>query len=252
MKQIVSIVNPRQGAGKTGLAVNVAACLALAEKKTLLVDGDPQGDATARLLSTGDSARPGLFAFLTDRADRQAVVTDTALDCLKVISAGSDLFRAEQELLSFPDRADLMNRKIGTLAGEFEYIIIDSPSSLGPLTIWAMAASEAVLIPLPCRANAAASLEALLPVVAGVKKQQRPALTIAGIVVTHCDGWAEARAIFPEETLTGIQAVVLDAMIPKTDVPAGRPSHEPPAVMRDVMSAVSESYLDLTAELLRR
>jgi chromosome partitioning protein len=252
MKKIVTIVNPRQGAGKTALAVNLAACLALLEKKTLLVDSDPQGHATACLFPADTVSRPGLYALLAGRADRTAVVADTALDFLKVIPAGRDLFRAEQELLSFPGKIDLMSRKIESLAEEFDYILIVSSSSLGPLTVSALAASAAALIPLPCRPDATASLEAVLPVVAGVKKQRRPDLTIAGIVLTHCDGWAEARSIFPEEVLTDIKAVVLDTVIPKSDATAGASFQALPAVLRDVMSTVSESYLDLTAELLSR
>lgn len=250
MKQIVSIVTPWLGAGKTGLAVNLAACLALFEKKTLLVDGDPRGDATARLLPPDDD-RPGLYAFLADDVGRRAVV-ETGLDFLKVIPAGRNLFRAESELFSFPDRADLVKRKIQALSEAFDYILIDSPSSLGPLTVCLMAASEAVLIPLPCHADASATLETLLPVVAGVKRQQRPELTIAGIVFTHCAGWDEARAVFPGNLLAGIQAVALTNVVPKTESPERQTPHEPPAVLKNVMSELSEGYLELAAELLER
>lgn len=252
MKRIISIVNPRQGAGKTGLAVNMAVCLALFEKKTLLVDGDPQGDATACLLSPEAVSRPGLYDLLTGRADKTAVVSDTTLGFLKIIPAGRDLFRAEQELLPFPDKNVLLTREIEAIAGGFEYILIDSPSSLEALTLCALAASEAVLIPLPCRSDATASLEKLLPVVAGVKKRHRPDLTIAGIVLTHCDGWTEAREILPEELLAGIKTVALNTVISKYAVPAADRQQDLPAVMRDVMSPVSEQYLDVTAELLER
>ncbi len=249
MKQIVSVVTPWLGAGKTGLAVNIAACLALFEKKTLLVDGDPCGDGTACLLP-GDDGRPGLYTFLKDGDAGAGVVTDTALDFLKVVPAGPNLFRAEQELFAFPDKEELVKQRIKALAGEFDYILIDSPSSLGPLTVCLMAASEAVLIPLPCRADAPATLETLLPVVAGVKRQRRPDLTIAGIVLTHCDGWEEARTIFPEDLLAGIETVALKNVVPKTGSSADGLPHQRPAVLKDVMSAASESYLSLAAELL--
>ena len=250
MKQIVSVVTPWLGAGKTRLAVNLAACLALFEKKTLLVDGDPRGDASARLLPA-DNDRPGLYAFLTGDDGRKSV-TDTGLDFLKIIPAGRNLFRAESELFSFPDRADLMKHKIKALAEDFEYVLIDSPSALGPLTVCLMAASEAVLIPLPCHADAPATLETLLPVVADVKRQWRPELTIAGIVFTQCDGWDEARAVFPDDLLTGIETVALTNVIPKIESSGGQAPHEPPAVLKNVMSELSERYLELAAELLER
>ena len=250
MKQIVSIVTPWLGAGKTGLAVNIAACLALFEKRTLLVDGDPRGDATACLLPA-DENRSGLYSFLTGDEDGRTVV-DTPLAFLKMIPAGRNLFRAESELFSLPEKADLMKCKIMALADEFDYILIDSPSSLGPLTVCLMAASEAVLIPLPCHTDAPATLETLLPVVAGVKRQRRPDLTIAGIVFTQCGGWDEARAMFPEDLLSGIETVALNNVIPKVESPGGRPPHEPPAVLMNVMSELSEGYLELAAELLER
>ncbi|MEW6077249.1 MAG: ParA family protein [Thermodesulfobacteriota bacterium] len=252
MKKIVTVANPRQGSGKTALAVNIAACLALMEKKTLLVDGDPQGGATSCLLPPDAVSRPGLNAFLSDRADFASVAAGTALDFLKVIPAGTDLFMAEQDMLSVPDKIGRLSRKLEPLAGEFDHILIDSASSLGPLTICALSASASVLIPLPCRPGAQSALEALLPVVADVKKQRRRDLTIAGVVFTHCDGWQEASGIFSEEVLAGIQTVVLNTMIPKSETPASGSYHEPPAVLRDVMSTASERYLEVTAELLSR
>lgn len=251
MKKIVSIVTPWSGAGKTGLALNIAAGLALLEKKTLLVDGDPRGDATAGLVSADDS-RPGLYTLLTDDGGRVGVVTDTTLDFLKIVPAGHDLFRAEQDLFAFPERAERLKQAIAEKAEAFEYVLIDSPSSLGPLTISLMAASESVLIPLPCRADAPATLESLLPVVADVKRNRRPDLTIAGIVLTHCDGWDTARAMLPEDLLTGIGTVALHSVIPTIGSAAGSPPHEPPVILKDVMSTMSEGYLNLAIELLER
>ncbi len=252
MKRIISIVNPRRGAGKTGLAMNIAACLALSEKKTLLVDGDPQGDATACLLSSEAAAGPGFYSLITGQVDGTAVMADTSLDFLKVIPAGADLFRAEQELSPFSDKVYSLSRRIEAMTGDFDYILIDSPSSSGALTVFILTASEAVLIPLPCRSGAPAALEVLLPVVSRVKKLGRSVLTIAGIVLTQCDGWGEARAVFPEEVLAGIESVAMDTVIARSDVLNGNAPHGLPEVMRDVMSAVSESYMALTVELLKR
>jgi len=252
MKKIISIINPQQGAGKTALAVNIAACLGILEKKTLLVDCDPLGDATACLLAPETISRPGLYDLLTGRAEDSAVVADTSFDWLKIIPAGSNLFQAEQELFSFPEKSNPLSRKIAAMAEDFEFILIDSPSSLGPLTVCAMAASDSVLIPLPCHADISPSLKTLLPVVASVKKQQRSNLTIAGIVLTHCDDMAEAQAVLSEEVLTGIATVVLNSVVPKTGASSEHLYHDPPVVIQDVMSPVSESYLDLTVELLER
>jgi chromosome partitioning protein len=252
MKKILSIVNPRQGAGKTGLAVNIAACLAVLEKKTLLVDADPQGDASACLLGEEAVAGSGLDDCLTDQVAVSATVRDTALDFLKIIPAGKDLFRFEQEVVRSPDGTDQLRRKINDLAGDFAYVIMDSPASLGHWTAAVIAASEAVLMPLPCRRDAQASLEALLPVVAEVKRQRRPELTIAGIVLTLCDDAAEIRALLPEDTMTAISSLILATVVPRQILADAAGSCTGPAILRDVMSTASERFLDLTAELLAR
>ncbi|SVE23430.1 uncharacterized protein METZ01_LOCUS476284, partial [marine metagenome] len=184
MGKIISVANQKGGVGKTTTSVNLAACLALSGKKVLLIDIDPQGNASSGLgLNLGQNQK-GIYELLADQASLDQVTYPTDIDTLKLVPSNVDLAGAEIELVSRNHREKVLSGVLNGINIEYEFVIIDCPPSLGLLTLNALTASQSVLIPMQCEYYALQGLSHLLKTLQRVKKSINPNLKVEGILLT--------------------------------------------------------------------
>ncbi|MCJ7496282.1 MAG: AAA family ATPase, partial [Deltaproteobacteria bacterium] len=187
MSRVICIANQKGGVGKTTTAVNLSASLAVAEKKTLLIDIDPQGNATSGFGVPRGEISQNIYHALIDQVPPQALLRDTELSFLKIIPSNIDLIGAEIELVPFSDRETRLKDALKELKEEFDFLIIDCPPSLGLLTVNSLTASDSILIPLQCEYYPMEGLSQLLKTIELIKNHLNPDLKIEGILLTMFD-----------------------------------------------------------------
>ncbi|WP_041453783.1 ParA family protein [Anaeromyxobacter dehalogenans] len=251
MGRILTIANQKGGVGKTTTAVNLAASLAAAEHRTLLVDVDPQGNAGSALGIRRDESEKSIYEVLLDDQPLSEAVRKTELKFLDLVPASRHLVGAELELAELDARESRLKRAVDTLASSYEYVVIDCPPSLGLLTLNGLVAAQGVIIPLQCEYYALEGLADVLKTIELVRAAANPGLTVDGIVLTMFSPNNLANQVADEIRKT-FASQVFRTVIPRNVRLSEAPSHGKPILLYDVTSKGCQSYLELAREVAAR
>ncbi len=252
MAKIICIANQKGGVGKTTTAVNLSASLAAAERRVLLVDMDPQGNAASGVGIDRNILERCVYDVLINDMDPEEAIVTTAFAGLQVLPSTGDLAGAELELVAATGREQRLKGALAGLQERYDYILIDCPPSLGLLTVNAMTAAGSILIPLQCEFYAMEGLSHILTTINLVQRGLNPSLAVEGILLTMFDGRnnlsrqvsEEIRGHFPRETFATV--------IPRNVRLSEAPSHGRPIMFYDIASRGAASYLQLAKELIAR
>lgn len=252
MARVICVANQKGGVGKTTTSVNLSASLAVAEKKILLIDIDPQGNATSGLGISKDEVSQSIYHALIDQVSPRELIHDTELEYLKIIPSNIDLIGAEIELVPFSDREVRLRNVLQGIKSDFDFIIIDCPPSLGLITVNSLTASNSVLIPLQCEYYPMEGLSQLMKTIDLIKNNLNPSLAIEGILLTMADRRNNISNQVAEEIQRHFMDLVFRTVIPRNVRLSESPSFGKPIILYDASSRGAESYLSLAQEILSR
>jgi chromosome partitioning protein len=251
MTKIVSLVNQKGGVGKTTTAINLGASLAACERKVLVVDLDPQANATSGV-GISKNEEKSMYNVLTEGMKIREVIRDTELPTLFIAPSAVDLVGAELELSDAIGREFHLRRALQEINGEFDYVLLDSPPSLGLLTINGLTAANSVLVPMQCEYFALEGISQLVNTVERVRDLLNPGLDIEGIVLTMYDDRMNLSKQVAEEVRTHFVGKVYDTIIPRNVRLGEAPSFGKPIILYDIRSRGSEAYISLAKEFIKR
>ena len=253
MSRVIAIVNQKGGVGKTTTAINLGASFAVAERKTLIIDMDPQGNATSGLGVNRANIDKSMYEVLVDREPlASAVLPHLHFKNLSLVPSDVALVGAEVELVQQPDREVLLRRALEPVRENYDYILVDCPPSLGLLTLNTLAAADSVLIPIQCEFYALQGLTQLLNTVRLVQQNLNPRLQIEGVLLTMYDQRLNLSRQVAEEAHEYFGDKVYTSSIPRNVRLAEAPSFGKPIVVYDILSAGAQSYLSLAKEVIAR
>jgi len=247
--RILALANQKGGVGKTTTAVNLAACLAEAGERVLVVDLDPQANATSGL---GARANGAFTGDLFDGADVRRVAEPTQFANLDLVPSKGELAGLAVELGGYADGETFLARALAPARDEYDWVLVDCPPSLGPLTVSALAAADQVVVPIQCEYYALEGLTQLLESIERLRSRLNPRLSIAGMVLTMADGRTRLSADVAAEVRRHFGDLVFDAVVPRSVRLAEAPSHGLPITAYDPGSAGADAYYRVAGELVAR
>ena len=252
MGKTIAIANQKGGVGKTTTAINLAASLAVLEYKTLLIDADPQANATSGVGIDPKSVETSIYERIIDNVNPQTVITETETPNLFLIPAHIDLVGAEIEMINLPNREQMMKQSLSSIKKDYDFIIIDCSPSLGLVTVNSLTAADSVIIPVQCEYFALEGLGKLLNTIKIVQTRLNPDLDIEGILLTMFDTRLRLSKQVVEEVKMHFQDLVFNTIINRNTRLGEAPSFGKSIIMHDANSVGAINYLNLAREILEK
>ncbi len=252
MGKVISIANQKGGVGKTTTSINLSAALAEKGKKVLVIDSDPQGNATSGLGIEKTSVDDSLYQVLIDAVSLEEAIKKTDFDNLYVVASDVNLAGAEIELIGTPEQEFILKKKIETVIDKFDYILIDCPPSLNILTVNAMTASDSIIVPIQCEFYALEGLSQLLRTVDLVRSRLNRKLQVEGVVFTMFDSRTNLSTQVVEDVRQNLNYPVFNSVIPRNVRLAEAPSHGLPITQYEPKSSGAIAYIKLAEEIISK
>jgi len=252
MGKVISIANQKGGVGKTTTAINLAASLAVLEHKVLLIDADPQANATSGAGFDVRTIKTSIYECLVDDADPKSIILNTEVPGFDLLPSNIDLVGAEIEILNLPDREKIMQKMVDQVKDAYDFVLIDCSPSLGLLTVNALTAADSVMIPVQCEYFALEGLGKLLNTIKIIQSRLNPQLEIEGFLLTMYDSRLRLSNQVYEEVTKHFQSMVFNTIIRRNIKLGEAPSYGKPVVMYDADSKGSLNHLNLARELLQK
>lgn len=252
MAKIIAIANQKGGVGKTTTAINLSASLAVLEKRTLLIDADPQANSTSGIGFDPRNIKTSIYECIINEADCKDAILQTSTPNLDLIPAHIDLVGAEIEMINFPNREKMMRSALDKIKDEYDFIIIDCSPSLGLITVNSLTAADSVIVPVQCEYFALEGLGKLLNTIKIVQTRLNTDLVIEGILLTMYDSRLRLSNQVVDEVKTHFQDMVFDTIIQRNTRLGEAPSHGESIIMHDATSTGAVNYLNLAREILQK
>lgn len=252
MGKVIAIANQKGGVGKTTSAINLAASLAVLEHKTLLIDADPQANATSGVGFDPKNIKVSIYECIIDDIDPKGIILETKTPNLYLLPAHIDLVGAEIEMINMPNREKMMSLAINKIKNDYDYIIIDCSPSLGLITVNALTAANSVIIPVQCEYFALEGLGKLLNTIKIIQSNLNTGLSIEGILLTMYDKRLRLANQVVEEVRTHFRQMVFNTIVQRNTKLGEAPSFGETIIMHDASSKGAVNYLNLAREILQR